>query len=161
MADLAQELGISRPAVYSYFASTEAVLEALLGERLGQLWTHLEGLLPASSSGQQPPTGVYAALFQFLIGERESLLLLHSGGGPAFQARRTAFLNALGRRLELQYPNIRRRPYQLVILTQLLDSLAYYAVQQQLQDVGALAETLDSFLRGGVAQLSLDSAALD
>ena len=158
MADIAGELGVSRPAVYSYFASTGAVLDTLLSERLGQLWTHLERLIPATGvDTESPPMGLYAALFGFLLNERESLLLLHSGGGPAFQARRSAFLAELGERLEARYPNIRRRPHQISVVTHLLDSLAFYAVQQQPEDVQGLAETLDSFMRGGVARLAQET----
>ena len=163
MADIAGELSVSRPAVYSYFASTGAVLDALLVERLGQLWTHLERLIPATGvDTESPPVGLYAALFSFLLSERESLLLLHSGGGPAFQARRSVFLAELGTRLEARYPNIRRRPYQITVVTHLLDSLAFYAVQRQPEDAHGqetqeLAETLDSFMRGGVARLAQEA----
>ncbi|WP_407572081.1 TetR/AcrR family transcriptional regulator [Deinococcus altitudinis] len=166
MADIAGALGVSRPAVYSYFASTGAVLDVLLTERLGQLWTHLERLIPASGvDTESPPVGLYATLFAFLLGERESLLLLHSGGGPAFQARRRAFLAELGERLEARYPNIRRRPYQMTVVTHLLDSLAFLAVQQELEDVQkidiqGLAATLDSFMRGGVARLAQEAGTL-
>jgi len=155
MADLAQAIQVSRPAVYSYFPTTEAVLQTLLDERLQQLWTHLERLLPHNlDPHDRSSRGVYAALFGFLLGERESLLLLHSGGGPSFQARRTAFLTQLGERLEAQYPHIRRRPFQMVLITQLLDSLAHHAVQNDVKDVAALARTLDAFVRGGIEALS-------
>jgi len=158
MADIAGVLGVSRPAVYSYFASTTAILDALLSDRLGRLWTDLERLIPARlASDSRPPPGMYAALFTFLIGERESLLLLHSGGGPAFQTRRSAFLAELGQRLEAQYPSVRRRPHQISVLTHLLDSVAHFAVQQELGDVQALAQTLDSFMRGGVTQLTAEA----
>ena len=161
MADIAGALGVSRPAVYSYFPSTEAVLDVLLEDRLGQLWSHLEQLIPAGGVEiRNPPAGLYAELFEFLVSERESLLLLHSGGGPGFQARRSAFLAELGRRLEARYPNIRRRPHQMSVVTHLLDSLAFFAVQQDLDrregaaDLRALARTLDAFMRGGVARLA-------
>lgn len=36
MADIALALGTSRPTVYTYFPSTEAILDALLAERLEQ-----------------------------------------------------------------------------------------------------------------------------
>ena len=164
MADIAADLGVSRAAVYSYFPSTEGVLDTLLTERLGKLWTHLERLLPATGGETgSPPEGLYAALFGFLLGERESLLLLHSGGGPTFQARRSAFLAELGSRLEAHRPNVRRRPHQMSMITHLLDSLAFYAVVQDpadLQgpdDLQALAETLDSFVRGGLTRLAQEA----
>ena len=155
MADLAADLQISRPAIYSYFPSTESVLEALLDERLGQLWNHLERLISGTQAvSRQPPVGVYAALFDFLLTERDSLQLLHSGGGPTFQERRAAFLSELGRRLEVRFPSIRRRAHQMTVVTHLLDSLAFHAVQQGLSDASGLAQTLDTFMRGGVQLLA-------
>lgn len=155
MADIARVLGISRPAVYSYFASTEAVLEALLEEHLGQLWQHLEAVIPArSSAAPRPAPGFYVRLFTVLLGQSGTLLLLYSGGGPVFQARRNAFLTELERRLDLQFPSAGRRPYQMSVVTHLLGSLAFFAVQQRLPDAHLLAETLDSFTRGGMAELA-------
>ena len=155
MADIAADLQISRPATYSYFHSTEGILGALLDERLGQLWSHLERLISGTQAvSRQPPAGVYAALFDFLLTERDSLQLLHSGGGPNFQARRAAFLNELGQRLEVRFPSIRRRAYQMTVVTHLLDSLAFHAVQQGMNDVSGLAQTLDTFMRGGVQLLA-------
>jgi AcrR family transcriptional regulator len=155
MADIAQALQISRPAVYSYFTSTESILDALLQGRLQALWSNLAGVLPdAGKQSLRPQVGVYAAVFEFLLGERETLLLLHSGGGPGFQARRSAFLAELGRRLEAHYPNTRRGPQQMLVVTHLLGTLAHHAVQQHLTTTGELAGTLDSFLRGGIAQLT-------
>ena len=163
MADIAARLGVSRPAVYSYYPSTEAVLDVLLDQRLKALWSHLERLIPArAASESRLPVGLYADLFSFLLSERQSLLLLHSGGGPAFQARRSLFLAELGRRLEVQYPSVRRAPHQMSVVTHLLDSLAYYALQQEAAhpgsfDVQGLATTLDRFVRGGVARLADDT----
>ncbi len=154
MADLAGALGVSRPTIYSYFTSTEAVLEALLTERLHDLWARLAPLITAGTP--QPQT--FATLFHFLLRERDTLALLHSGGGPRFQARRQAFLDELGARIEPQrLPSLTRIPDLLLIVTTLLDSLAFSTVsragQPHAPDPERLARTLDTFVRGGVTAL--------
>ncbi|GAA5513903.1 hypothetical protein Dcar01_02652 [Deinococcus carri] len=153
MGDIASALGISRPTVYSYFASTEAVLEALLAERLRALLERLEPLL-GSLDPLSPPAGCpspLVAIFRFLLGERDTLALLHSGGGPSFRARRHAFLNELGARLQL-HPglHIRRYPALLLIVTTLLDGLAFRATTDPSVDTEQLVESLDTFVRSGV-----------
>ena len=45
VADLAHELQTSRPTIYSYFPSTEAILDELLGQRLSALLSRLDPLL--------------------------------------------------------------------------------------------------------------------
>ena len=165
MADIAGALGISRPAVYSYFASTEAMLEALLEERLAQLWQRLEVLIPAQSSAAaqslRSAPGFYAQLFAVLLEQSGTLSLLYCGGGPAFQDRRHAFMSELEGRLELQVPGqhrlpgeAQRRPYQMTVVTHLLSALAFFAVQRQLPDAHRLADTLDHFIQGGLNELT-------
>lgn len=155
MADLAAALGVSRPTVYSYFGSTLAVLEALLAERLQALWKHLAPLL----AGARPHAQFFGTLFHFLLGERDTLSLLHCGGGPSFQARRQAFLAELGARIEPErQPGLSGLPDLLLIVTSLLDSLAFRAVSAEALegaplDTERLAASLDTFVRGGVAAL--------
>ncbi|ULH14108.1 TetR/AcrR family transcriptional regulator (plasmid) [Deinococcus sp. KNUC1210] len=156
MADIAQVLQVSRPTVYSYFTSPEAVLDSLMTERLHLLWTRLEvqivALMPGRS-GTPPPPQMYAALFHFLLDERQTLELLHCGGGPGFQARRLAFLGELARRLEVLRPSILRFPHLPMLLTHLLDSVAFSAVRLPPEHAEELAQTLDAFVRGGVTGL--------
>ena len=154
MADLAGALGVSRPTIYSYFTSTEAVLEALLAERLQELWTRLAPLIRPG----HPQPQAFDTLFRFLLQERATLALLHSGGGPRFQARRQAFLDELGARIEPQrLPQLSRLPDLLLIATTLLDSLAFSTVSRAGQpgapDPERLARSLDTFVRGGVNAL--------
>ena len=156
MADIAGVLQVSRPTVYSYFTSPEAVLDDLMNERLQQLWARLEVQLVAlmpETSGMLPPPQMYAALFHFLLDERQTLSLLHCGGGPVFQARRLGFLDELARRLELLRPSIRRFPSLPLLLTHLLDSVAFSAVGLTSERAAELAQTLDAFMRGGIAGL--------
>ncbi|WP_051935475.1 TetR/AcrR family transcriptional regulator [Deinococcus sp. YIM 77859] len=147
MGDIARALGVSRPTIYSYFTSTEGVLAALLDERLHALLARLGPLLAARAG--QPD--LIEAVFSFLRGEEDTLALLHSGSGASFQARRHAFLDDLGARLrhnpDLLAPH---DPLLLLIITTLLDSLAYRVVTDPAVDAERLGRTLGAFVRGGV-----------
>lgn len=157
MGDLAAFLGISRPAIYSYFTSTEGLLDALLDERLDALLARLEPLLeafrPAPDGGPPPPGGI-EALFRLLLSEPDTLALLHSGSGPGFRARRRAFLDGLGARLPLD-PNlpVRRHARLLLVVTTLLDGLAHRAATDPDVDPDRLARTVDLFVRGGAREV--------
>ncbi|ADV66010.1 TetR/AcrR family transcriptional regulator [Deinococcus maricopensis] len=154
MGDIATALGISRPAIYSYFTSTEAILDVLLDERLHTLLDTIEPLLQ-DLLPQRPQPTIAETIFRHLIAERDTLTLLHSGGGPTFQARRNAFLNDLGHRVSLDPALlIKRHPHALLILTSLLDSLAFRAITDPTIDPDALAVTLSHFVRGGLGDLS-------
>ncbi|MEW6420999.1 MAG: helix-turn-helix domain-containing protein [Deinococcota bacterium] len=153
MGDIAGTLGVSRPTIYSYFTSTEAILDALLTQRLDALLSRLEPLLGGLSAGTGQPN-LIETVFCFLLGEHETLALLHSGGGPIFRARRHAFLKELGTRLQLN-PGLRVRlsPALLLILTTLLDSLAFRATTDPDVDREELIRALNAFVRGGLGQL--------
>ncbi|BDP43469.1 TetR family transcriptional regulator (plasmid) [Deinococcus aetherius] len=148
MPDLAGRLGTSRPTIYTYFTSTEAMLAALLERRLGALWERVAPLLPQLATGGAEE---FAHLTRELLHERELLLLLHSGGGPTFQAHRRAFLHGLETRLEAHRPALpERRPHllRLVILT--LEAATLAALHGELPGGGDLPETLGAFVRGGM-----------
>ena len=120
MADIAAELRVSRPTIYSYFPSTEMMLESLFEAKLERFPERLSPLLP--ESGVVP----YGALFELLLQEHELLSLLNSGGGPPFRRHRRAFLQAIESRLNLyELPAVRREPHLLPIILNLLTSLAY------------------------------------
>ena len=147
MSDIAAYLGTSRPTVYGYFTSTGEMLAALLEARLGGLWERIAPLLPDLMCGQETD---FARLTGELLHERELLLLLHSGGGPAFREHRRAFLHGLEARLEAhRLPTAQRRPHvlRLVILT--LEAAALAALHGDLPGEG-LPETLAAFVRGGL-----------
>ena len=146
MADIAAELQVSRPTIYSYFSSTEAMLESLFEARLERFPERLSPLLPES--------GIVAfdELFGLLLQERELLLLLNSGGGPLFRRRRRAFVQAIESRLNLyELPAVRREPHLLPILLNLLTSLAYERISAGEPDNGKLPEVLKHFILGGIA----------
>lgn len=156
MADIAAELHISRPTVYSYFPSTEAMLEAVFEARLERFPERLTPLLQADGPVQ------FSALFLALLQESDLLLLLNSGGGPLFRRRRRAFLQAIEMRLQLQelpvmkVNALRRQPQLLPILLNLLTGVAYEQLSEgDAQDNAQLAELLDVFILGGIAHTKI------
>ena len=156
MGDISAALGISRPTIYSYFPSTETLLDALLDERLhhllGRLTPLLRSLRPPPNND---PVGPLADIFRLLLTERETLALLHSGGGPTVRARRHAFLGGLGAHLEL-HPDlpVRRDPDLLLIVTTLLESVAHRAATDPEIDARNLATTVARFVRGGAQEVA-------
>lgn len=151
MGDLAAALGTSRATVYSYFASPEGILDALLGERLLQLLGRLEPLLAHLPRPGPGSPGLIEPVFQFLLAERDTLALLHSGGGPSFHARQTHFLSEVARRLPLD-PATPGHGHAtlLLIVTTLLGALAHRAISDPALNPDELARTLGAFVRGGV-----------
>ncbi|UQN09353.1 TetR/AcrR family transcriptional regulator [Deinococcus sp. QL22] len=160
MGDIATALGISRPTIYSYFTSTEGVLDALLDERLDTLLTLLEPLLNTPPETEEGSNRI-EAIFELLLRERDTFSLLHSGGGPTFRQRRHDFLNKIGQRLPL-VPNPPGQEYAtlLLIITTLLDSLVYRAANDPTVNATELARALQKFVQGGARELlqgSVDS----
>ena len=152
LADIAAELQVSRPTIYSYFPSTEMMLESLFEARLEHFPERLSPLLPESG------LVAFDALFRLLLQERELLSLLNSGGGPLFRRRRRAFVQAIETRLKLrELPAVRRQPHLLPILLNLLTSLAYEHISAHEPGAGqadgedGLPEVLKSFILGGIA----------
>ncbi|MDB5045783.1 MAG: hypothetical protein JWQ08_1833 [Deinococcus sp.] len=154
MGDLASHLGVSRPTIYAYFTSTEAVLTALLDARLAEFETRLAPFLAnlrATDANARP----FGELFLLLVNERALLTLLQSGGGPVFAARRQAVLTELERRLETHFPppqGTSRQPFLLACISQLLQGMATNAVNNRLSaaDIARLASTLDRFINAGL-----------
>lgn len=151
MNDIAQALGTSRPTIYTYFTSTEAMLRALLDARLPHLWERLNPLL--TDLGKFQP-GFYRRVFHALLQERELLLLMHSGGGPTFREERTRLLAQLGELIEPYRPqDAPRSGCGLHLLTLLLESVAVDALRSTDTDIETLADTLGLFIAGGVNAL--------
>lgn len=158
MGDIAASLGISRPAIYSYFTSPESILDALLDERLHALLARLEPVLAAfrpGPDGGPAPAGGIETLFRLLLGECDTLALLHSGSGPGFRARRHAFLDEFGARLSLD-PDlpVRRHAHLLLVVTTLLDGLAHRAATDPDVDPEHLARIVALFVRGGAREVA-------
>ncbi|MFC4638313.1 TetR/AcrR family transcriptional regulator [Deinococcus hohokamensis] len=152
MGDIAAALETSRPTIYTYFTSTESLLDALLDERLQTLLERVDPLLAAlnPSLHDQAPTHALEAIFRLLLSERETMALLHSGGGPTVQTRRHGFLNALGQRITLN-PELRVTANRtlLLIITTLLESLAYRAMISEPVELDRLATDVALFIRAG------------
>ncbi|WP_019009993.1 TetR/AcrR family transcriptional regulator [Deinococcus aquatilis] len=154
MGDLAGHLGVSRPTIYAYFTSTEAILTALLDTRLAEFETRLAPFL-ANLRASGPSARPFGELFLLLVNERALLTLLQSGGGSVFAARRQAVLTELERRLETHFPppqGMSRQPFLLACISQLLQGMATNAVNTQLSatEIRQLAATLDRFINAGV-----------
>ncbi len=156
MANIAAELNVSRPTIYSYFSSTEAILEAVFESRLERFPERLTPLLKADGPVE------FSALFLALMQEKELLLLINSGGGPLFRRRRRAFLQAIEMRLQLQelpvikVNALRRQPQLLPILLNLLTSVAYEQLSEgDANDNEELAQLLQVFILGGIAHTKI------
>ncbi|GHF93963.1 TetR family transcriptional regulator [Deinococcus piscis] len=157
MADLAQALRISRPTIYTYFASTEDMLDALLEARLEGLPGRLHPYLHSPTDSET----AFDRLFLALLEERDLLMLLHSGGGPLFRQKRRTFLQALESRLQLaELPRAQRSGpagQQLIFLMiHLLSSAAYAELTEEPFDPRALAATLGTFVGGGIRALAAE-----
>ncbi|MFC3834094.1 TetR/AcrR family transcriptional regulator [Deinococcus rufus] len=154
MGDIAAALGVSRPTVYTYFPSTESLLDVMLDTRLDALLTRLEPILAAKTSADDMPN-LTEPVFNLLLAERSTLALLYSGGGPTFRVRQHDFLAQVARRLPLTktFP-ARDQPTLLLIITTLLGSLASRAATDPDVDAADIARTLAAFVRGGVRELT-------
>lgn len=148
MADLATALNTSRPTIYSYFPSTTQILDALLEKNLEHLPERIFSQIP---KGQ--PVNI-KLLLEALSQETEAIRLLNCGGGPLFQERRQAFLQAIGQKIKCQHFTelhetlLNQHPFLLPILIQLLINTTQLNATQQ------VSETLQIFIKGGVAALS-------
>lgn len=152
VADLAAELQTSRPTIYTYFASTEAILDELLEQRLAELLAQLGPVV--SQHRPETAASTLEAVFLHLVAQPDTLKLLHSGSTPTFQARRHAFLQSLGERLSLAPDSpLRRIPDALLLLSTLLDSLALRAVTDLTLDAAALSRRLSVFALAGTQAL--------
>ncbi|MDP9764091.1 TetR/AcrR family transcriptional regulator [Deinococcus enclensis] len=150
MADIALALHTSRPTIYTYFPSTEAILAELLDRRLEHLPERLAQHLHTED------LTAFSELFQAIVQESELLKLLHSGGGPQFRSRRAEFLSALQSRLNLeQLPGLKgetlnAHPLLLPLLLDLITQVAYRQVTDPAPDPDGLLPLLNTFIRGGV-----------
>ncbi|GHF45997.1 AcrR family transcriptional regulator [Deinococcus metalli] len=151
MNDVAHALGTSRPTVYAYFTSTEAMLRALLDARLPALWQRLRPLL---DTGTGLAALDYAAIFTALLHERDLLLLMHSGGGPTFREERARFLDELAALLAPYRPeHAARHDGALRIVTLLLEAVAVESLRHPGATPGDVDDTLAAFIAGGLAAL--------
>lgn len=158
MADIAAALGTSRPTIYAYFPSTEALLDALFQSRLELLPERLAPYL----QGEQP--AVFAEIFQAILQERDLILLLNSGGGPLFRQCRKTFLAAIETRLNLRELEEQRRrvqgrgpqPLLLPLILNLLTVTAYEQLTEAPAPATEVGRVLEDFILGGLGRFATD-----
>ena len=148
MGMIAEIVGTSRPNVYTYFPSPEAMLDALLTEHLAAIEPDLRAVIVPG----EPPD--FAALFTVLRNHRPLLLLLSCGGSAELRVRREAFEDALigGLAQVLGSPRLAEFPTLLPLVSGLLRGVVYETVvrERPTADAQALAASLNAFIRGGV-----------
>lgn len=143
MAMIAERAQVARPTVYKYFASTEVMLAQLLETGLETVWADLQPVVSAPDIGCEQS---YQALFKVLLQHPQLLKLLHSGGGPIFRKyQHQLFFERLAQHLDLPVrPN--NHPYQWLVVSVLLEGLAYWAVVNPTLDREQLSQTLAATL---------------
>lgn len=146
MADIAEQLRTSRPNIYTYYPSTDAVLDAILEQRYEGWLDRLATLIRGKDDDQ-------VAIFSALLQERELVLLLNSGGGPGFQARRQRLTQSFEARFAARLPPalLETQPLLVRLLRSVSLGFAYELLQDsETYDAGAAAELFGQFLTGGV-----------
>lgn len=148
MGMIADKIGTSRPNIYTYFHHTEAILGALLDERLAAITPDLQALMVPGEPVD------FAALFEVLGHHRELLLLLSCGGSAELRERREAFDDALIGELTqaLGSPRLVSSPVLLPLVSGLLRGVVYETVVRETPtgDPQDVARQLNAFIRGGV-----------
>ena len=115
MADIAEQLQTSRPNIYTYYPSTEAILDTLLERRVNEWLREIDRRIA------EDRTFSVDQLFRALLEHRELLLLLYSGGGPQFQARRQSVLDSLdSHTLNYLPPDVTRAHPELILMQRTL-----------------------------------------
>ncbi len=152
MGDIAARLGTSRPTIYTYFATTSAILEALFDNGLERLWARLEPVVVAARTVAIPEGdhSVISAAFDILIDEPGFLAVLHSGGAPEFQRRRRHLLSQRIAALVEPYLRPDHGPYDVPMLATLLDGMAYWAISEGVADVESVKLGLTGLIRHGL-----------
>lgn len=148
MADIAEAISVSRPTVYSYFPSTLEILDALLKELMADLPAQLAPHLRELDAARP-----FSELLRYLIANPRLMLLLQSGGGPTFKARRRVFMENLTAQLPQTQEAAERSPQALCFVMTLLEGVAYRAATTPPADLDQLAEALDTFLLGGIGAI--------
>lgn len=142
MADIAEQLQTSRPNIYTYYPSTEAILDILL-ERCTSGWLQELDRRVAEDS-LFPPDEMLRALLE----HRELLLLLYSGGGPRFQSRRQRVLDSLDKHMYDYLPEdvAAAHPNLILMLRTLVLSIAHELLLQPEYDREQIGQLLNIML---------------
>ena len=148
MGMIAESIGTSRPNIYTYFHHTEAILDALLDERLADITPDLQALMVPGEPVD------FAALFEVLGNHRELLLLLSCGGSAELRERREAFDDAMigGLTQALGSQRLATYPVLLPLVSGLLRGVVYETVVRETPtgDPQEVARRFNTFIRGGV-----------
>ncbi|MDO4245359.1 MAG: TetR/AcrR family transcriptional regulator [Deinococcus sp.] len=117
MADIAEKLETSRPNIYTYYPSTEAILDTLLERAVDEYTNDLRQTLADN------PGSDVIDVFHILMRHREMLLLLHSGGGPKFRERRRKVDDTLDEMTRIYLADLvsddeTRKAMRLMLITQ-------------------------------------------
>lgn len=147
IGDIAAEMDIVRPTIYIYFPSTNAILDAIFENLLESYWQKLEPLIKSAGDIVPNPQLVSKA-FRIMHSEPYLLSILRCGG-PSFQKKRHAQFNKKLRALLEPYTNS-DIPYISPIIGLLIEGLAYWAIQENIQDTEELANALEQFVSHGL-----------
>lgn len=136
MADIAAELGTSRPNIYGYFPSTEAILDAQFENHLQSVVKRMKLYLQARH------TDALLELFKFVLRSREVILLLRSGGGPTFHQKRQRFLLTIEAQLlvNLKQSWLDAHPFVWKVLRTVFTGLIFEELPETEQEIEELAE---------------------
>lgn len=148
IGDIAAAMDIVRPTIYIYFASTNAILDAIFEDLLNSYWQKIE---PIISNNQGMPTPqTISQIFRIILNEPHMLAILRCGG-PSFQRKRHAqFDKKLNELLDI-HSDKKQNPYLRPILGSLIEGLAYWAVHEKEHDTEALIQALENFVSHGLS----------
>ena len=141
MADLSAHLQTSRATIYTYFPSTEAILDALFQDRLKSIQAHLR---PHVSAGPL----LYREILTLLLHEQETVRLLNSGGGPQFRHQRQRILNLLRHWIMTEVPASLPASQRECLLNVVIQMLL--AAASETTDLEEQWPALERFIEGGL-----------
>lgn len=141
MADISTALGTSRPNIYGYFPSTEAILDAQFENHLQNVIERMKLYLQARH------TDALLELFKFVLRSREVILLLRSGGGPMFHQKRQRFLMTIEAQLlvNLKQSWLDAHPFVWKVLRTVFTGLIFEELPETEKEIEELAKMYAQF----------------
>ncbi|MHA0034317.1 TetR/AcrR family transcriptional regulator [Deinococcus sp. PESE-13] len=140
--EIAAAIGTSRPNVYTYFPSTEAILDTLLERLTAQYFAELDRRF---AEVKRPDARL---TFEVLLTQRDLLLLLQSGGGPLFQATRARVMARMDERTR-NTEQLIGAPKMVLLTRVMLFSVATAILQNPELDAERLGELIQQLLEVG------------
>lgn len=155
MADIAEKLETSRPNIYTYYPSTEAILDTLLERVVGEYVSEMRQMLTENPGSDAVDT------FEVLMRHREMLMLLHSGGGSKFRERRRKVNDSLDELTSTYMANLvsddqKRKAMRLMLITQrtAVLGMAYELLAEGEEwDTKQVGQVIDAMLRAAYGQV--------